>query len=402
MPANAEDGAPGGAAPLAGLVVVSFEQAVAAPYCTRLLADLGARVIKVERPHTGDFARDYDTEVNGMATHFVWLNRNKESMVVDFKAPGSDAVLEALLDRADVVVQNLAPGVASGLGIDAATVVRRRPSVVAVDISGYGTGGPLDDRRAYDLLVQAEAGSCAMTGTADAPAKPGIPIADVGAGLQAAVAVLAALNGRHGSGRGVAIRTSLFDSVADLLGFGLLHAAYTGAERPPNGLSSPVVSPYGAYPTRDGRTVVLGTTNDAEWQRLSKILLGRPDLAADLRYASNPQRCEHRPTLDAHIGAWTRTLDLAEICARADAAGIGNAEFHRVREVVDHPQLVERGRWREVDSPVGPVRSLLPAFIGAGWPDLLNPVPGLGEHTAAIRAELGLSESGSAASAADA
>ncbi|WP_216913193.1 CaiB/BaiF CoA transferase family protein [Nocardia noduli] len=391
---------PRAAAPLAGTVVVSFEQAVAAPYCTRLLADLGARVIKVERPRTGDFARDYDSEANGMATHFVWLNRNKESIVVDFKAAREKVVLEALLDRADVVVQNLAPGVARGLGIDAGTVVAARPSVVAVDISGYGTGGPLDNRRAYDLLVQAEAGSCAMTGTADAPAKPGIPIADVGAGLQAAVAILAALNARNRSGRGTAIQVSLFDSVTDLLGFGLLHAAYTGTERPPNGLSSPVVSPYGAYPTRDGRTVVLGTTNDSEWQRLS-ALLDRPDLAAAPEFASNPQRCERRAELDAAITAWTRTLDLDEICARADAAGIGNSEFQRVSDVVDHPQLVERGRWREVDSPVGPLRSLLPAFVGAGWPDLLNPVPALGEHTAAILAECGLSDESSSAGAAN-
>jgi itaconate CoA-transferase len=372
--------------PLTGITVVTFEQAVAAPYCTRLLADLGARVIKVEQPGTGDFTRHYDDAAAGLGTHFVWLNRNKESLTLDCKRPTARPVLDRLLDTADVVVQNLAPGAARRLGIDAASLVRDRPRLVAVDLSGYGTGGPLDHRRAYDLLVQAEAGSCAITGTADAPAKPGIPVADVGSGLQAAVSILAALLGRASTGRGAAIEISMFDTV-------VIHFRYTGQERPPIGMSSPVVAPYGGYPTRDGHTVMLGTTNDAEWQRLATQLLDRPDLAKDETLATNERRCEQRARLDQAISAWTSTLDLADIAARADAAGIGNAVFNRLAEVEDHPQLTRRGRWVEVGSPVGPVASLLPAFGSAAWDPPLRPVPALGEHTTAVLETLGISGS---------
>jgi len=375
--------------PLAGTVVLSFEQAVSAPYCTRMLADLGARVIKVEHPRSGDLTRWFDDAAEGMATYFVWLNRNKESLALDCKRPEARPVLDRLLERADVVVQNLAPGSARRLGLDAATLVERYPSLVAVDISGYGTGGPLDHRRAYDLLVQAESGSCAATGSADAPAKPGIPIADIGTAMQAAAGIMAALLGRARTGRGAALRVSMFDTAADLLGFALLYARYTGEERAPIGMSSPIVAPYGAYPTKDGRTAVLGTTNDAEWQRLARDLIGRPDLADDPALATTPQRCEQRGRLDEAVAAWTSTLDLAEVCARADAAGIGNAEFNRVTEVVDHPQLTARGRWRRVGSPAGPLASLLPPVITPAWSTPLRDVPGLGEHTSAILTELG-------------
>jgi itaconate CoA-transferase len=377
--------------PLAGVTVVGFEQAVAAPYCTRMLADLGARVIKVERPGTGDFARAYDDAANGLATHFAWLNRNKESFTLDVKAAEGQAVLGRLLDRADVVVQNLAPGAAARIGIDAKTLTAQRPTLVAVDISGYGTGGPLDHRRAYDLLVQAEAGACAVTGEEGRPAKPGPPVADVGSGLQAAVSILAALVARPVNGRGAAIEISMFDTVTDFIGFALLHALYTGQERPPIGMSSPVVAPYGAYPTKDGRLVVLGTTNDAEWQRLVRVLLGRPDLADDDSFATNAQRCEQRDRLDAAVAEWTMTLEMDEVLHRADAAGIGNGVYHEPLEVVEHPQLTQRNRWRQVDSPVGPLSSLLPPFTSADWPTPLRGVPALGEHTSQILAELGLS-----------
>ena len=377
--------------PLAGITVVGFEQAVAAPYCTRLLADLGARVIKVERPGTGDFARAYDEAANGLATHFVWLNRSKESLTLDVKAADGQAVLGLLLDRADVVVQNLAPGAAARIGIDAKTLTAQRPSLVAVDISGYGTGGPLDHRRAYDLLVQAEGGACAVTGEEGRPAKPGPPVADVGSGLQAAVSILAALVARPASGRGAAIEISMFDTVTDFIGFALLHALYTGRERPPIGMGSPAVAPYGAYPTKDGRVVVLGTTNDAEWQRLARTLLGRPDLADDGSVATNGQRCEQRERLDAAVAEWTMTLETDEVLRRADAAGIGNGVYREPLEVVEHPQLTQRNRWRQVDSPVGPVSSLLPPFTSADWPTTLRGVPALGQHTSQILAEFGLS-----------
>jgi itaconate CoA-transferase len=377
-------------APLTGVTVVSFEQAVAAPYCTRLLADLGARVIKVERPGTGDFTRYYDEEAHGLATHFVWLNRNKESVVLDLKDPAARPALEALLDLADVVVQNLAPGAAKGMGLDAGTLVAGRPELVAVDLSGYGADGPNAHRRAYDLLIQAETGSCAATGWPDHPAKPGVPVADCGTGVMAALSVLAALNDRHEHGRGAAIEVSMFDVVADMLGFALLHAHFTGVERPPNGMSSPVVSPYGAYPTRDGRTVVLGTTNDAEWDRLARRMLDRPDLAEDPAYATNHRRCVERDRLDDEIGRWTSERDAAEIVELADRAGIGNAVQRSVMEALTHPELTERNRWQDIGSPVGPVTSLLPPFRSTEWPVPLNPVPGLGEHTDAVLAELGL------------
>lgn len=376
--------------PLADITVVSFEQAVAAPYCTRLLADLGARVIKVERPRTGDFTRHFDDEANGLATHFVWLNRNKESIVVDVKDEASRPVLDALLDSADVVVQNLAPGAAAKLGLDAASLVARRPQQIAVDMSGYGQRGPNAHRRAYDLLVQAESGSCAATGWPEKPAKPGAPVADVGSGLMAVVSILAALHDRDRSGRGAALEVSMFDVVADVMGFALLHARYTGAERPPNGMSSPAVAPYGGYPTRDGRTVVLGTTNDQEWQRLTRHLIGRPDLAEDPAYATNQQRCDRRAEIDVQISLWTSDRDSTEICAEAEAAGIGNAVYRTVLEAVDHPELVERGRWGTVDSPVGPIASLLPPVHAATWPTPMNPIPSLGEHTQAILDELGV------------
>lgn len=378
------------AAPLDGVLVVAFEQAVSVPYCTRLLADLGARVIKVEVPVHGDFTRSYDDAVLGQSAHFTWLNRNKESIALDCKAVESRPVLDALLARADVVIQNFAPGAAARLGLDAASVLAVNPAAVAVDVSGYGTGGPLADRRAYDLLVQAEAGSCAITGVPGHPAKPGIPIADTGTGMHAAIAILAALHARNQTGRGAAIEVGMFDVVADLVGWALNYTRHTGVDRPPNGMSSPMVAPYGAYPTRDGATVVLGTTNDAEWKRLAEQLLGRDDLAADPAYASNDQRCAARPRLDAVIAGWTADRDLAEILRRADAAGIGCATLNGIPDVLDHPQLVERGRWVEVDTPAGPIPSLAVAAASRQWELPLSGVPGVGEHTIAIVEELGV------------
>lgn len=376
--------------PLAGMIVVSFEQAVSAPYCTRLLADLGARVIKIEQPGSGDFTRTYDSAANGLGTHFAWLNRSKESLALDVKGADGREVLASLLPRADVVVQNLAPGAAQRLGIDADTMVSRFPQVVATDISGYGEDGPLSHRRAYDLLVQAEAGSCAATGWPGEPAKPGIPIADVGTGLTAALAISAALLARATTGAGAALKVSMFDTVVDLLGFAMLYGRYTGSDRAPNGMGSPMVAPYGAYPTRDGATIVLGTTNDNEWQRLARDLLVRPDLAGDPELASNEQRCARRTDLDAAITRWTLLHDLDDAGALADAAGIGNARVNSPGEVVDHPQLVKRDRWTTVDSPVGPIASLRPPFDCADWRWTAGPIPELGQHTAAIAQELGL------------
>lgn len=391
LTAYTDDGAEesGVSAPLDGVLVVAFEQAVSAPYCTRLLADLGARVIKVEVPAGGDFTRAYDDAVHGLAAHFTWLNRNKESLALDVKAPGARPVLDALLDRADVVIQNFAPGAARRLGLDAATVVAEHPRLVAVDLSGYGSGGPLEHRRAYDLLVQAEAGSCAITGEPGSPAKPGIPIADTGTGMHAAIAVLAALHERERTGRGAAIEIGMFDVVADLLGWALNYTRYAGVDRPPNGMSSPMVSPYGAYPTRDGHTVVLGTTNDGEWQRLALELLDRPDLAADEALSTNDQRCAARARIDAVIAGWTVEHDLADVLSLADAAKIGCATLNSVSDVLAHPQLAERARWVQVGSPGGDFAALAATPTSPGWDLPLAPVPAVGQHTEAILAELG-------------
>lgn len=375
--------------PLDGLVVATFEQAIAAPLCTRHLADLGARVIKVENPNGGDFTRSYDGAVKGLASTFVWLNRNKESLTLDVKRPAARLVLDRLIQRADVVVQNLAPGAAQRLGVDAETLTAQHPRIVAVDMSGYGRGGPLAHKRAYDLLVQAEAGSCAVTGWPGQYAKPGIPVADVGTGMYAFSSILAALFDRERTGRGAMISVSMFDTIAEWMNFAVNYTMHTGVVREPNGLSSPTVAPYGAYPTGDGQTVVFGTTNDQEWQRLATQLLERSDLAADDRYATNADRCARRDELDPIIADWTSQHPLDELRARADAAGIGNARLNTVPDVIAHPQLSERDRWREIDSEVGPVPALLPPFASPQWDPRMDGVPALGQHTEAVLADLG-------------
>jgi itaconate CoA-transferase len=375
--------------PLQGITVVAVEQAVAAPICTRHLGDLGARVIKVENRRGGDFARDYDDVVGGMAAHFVWANRNKESVAVDLKDPAGAQVLDRLIACADVVVQNLAPGAAGRLGLDPLRLRERDPRLITVDISGYGRGGPFARARAYDLLVQSEAGSCAITGTAREPAKPGIPIADIGAGMYALSSILAALFVRERTGVGTAITVGLFDAVAEWMGFALNQARYGGSDVEPNGLSSPMVAPYGAYGTADGQVLVLGTTNDREWRRLALDVLKRPDLADDPRYAGNADRVFHRAELDAVIGAWAAGRPLDECRKEAEAAGLGHARLNTPTDVLAHPQLSERGRWQDVGSPVGPVRCLLPPPESDDWDWRLDPVPGLGEHTESVLRELG-------------
>lgn len=381
-----------GFAPLTGVLVVAVEQVVAAPLATRTLADLGARVIKVENPDGGDFARTFDDVVNGMAAHFVWLNRGKESVVLDLRSEGGRAALHALLERADVLVSNLAPGATGRLGIGPDDLARRYPRLIGVEISGYGKGGPLSAKRAYDLLVSSEAGVCAITGRPGEPAKPGPPYADTSTGLYAAVAVLAALAERAVTGRGRQIEISMFDVVAELMGYPLTWTRYTGVDQQPVGLASPAVAPYGAYPTADGRTVVLGTTNDGEWQRLTRRMLGRPDLAEEPRFARNDDRVACRAELDEIITAWTSGRTLAEIQQAADAAGIGNAVYRTPLEVLDHPHLAERDRWRDVQTPVGPVPGLLPPMLFDGLALPAGPVPALGEHTEAVLAELGIDQ----------
>ena len=306
--------------PLQGITVVAVEQAVAAPICTRHLGDLGARVIKVESRAGGDFACGYDEVVNGLSAYFAWANRNKESVALDLKHPLGREALARLVARADVLVQNLAPGAADRLGLAPQALRAAHPKLIVVGISGYGNGGPYAKARAYDLLAQSEGGSCAITGFSGMPAKPGIPIADIGAGMYALSSILAALFVRERTGEGTAISVGMFDAVAEWMGYALNIARYAGVDLEPNGVSSPAVAPYGSYPTADGQTLVLGTTNDREWRRLAADVLHRPDLAEDHRYATNADRIAHRAELDAVIGAWAAGLTLADCRAAAEAA----------------------------------------------------------------------------------
>lgn len=377
--------------PLAGITVVALEQAISAPMCTRTLGDFGARVIKVENPKGGDFARHYDDVVKGLGAHFVWVNRGKESVALDLKTPAGMAVLHRLLERADVLVSNLTPGTTAKLGISPADLTSRHPELIPVEIDGYGPGGPLSHKRAYDLLVQAESGACAVTGHPGAPAKPGPPVADVCSGLYAALSVVALLCGR-GLGVGPAassVAVSLFDTMTELMGYPLTYTRHSGIEQQPLGMSSPAVAPYGAHRTADGHTVVLGTTNDREWQRLARELIDRPDLADDPRFHSNAGRVEHRAVLEPEISAWCARHDLAEVQDRADAAGIGNSRYNTPSDVIAHPHLRARDRWREIDTPSGPVPALLPPPVIAGYDPPMGAIPALGEHTDAVLAELG-------------
>jgi crotonobetainyl-CoA:carnitine CoA-transferase CaiB-like acyl-CoA transferase len=376
--------------PLDGILVVAMEQAVAAPLATRTLADLGARVIKIEHPAGGDFTRHYDDVVRGMAAHFVWLNRGKESVTLDLARPAARAALHALLARADILVSNLGPGATGRLGIGPDDLAARYPRLIGIEISGYGSGGPLSGKRAYDLLVQAEAGACAITGRPGEPAKPGPPYADTSTGLYAAIAALSALTERARTGTGRQIAVSMFDTVAELMGYALTWTRYTGVDQQPVGMGSPAVAPYAGYPTADGRIVVLGTTNDGEWQRLAGQVLARHDLAADSRYARNDDRVRHRDELDAVLREWCSNRTLDEVQEAADAAGIGNAAYQTPTEVIKHPHLAARDRWREVPTPAGPVVGLLPPLMFDGQAMPMGPVPGLGEHTNAVLAEIGI------------
>ncbi len=372
---------------LSGITVVSVEQAVAAPFATRQLADLGARVIKVERPD-GDFARAYDRAVRGWSSHFVWLNRSKESVVLDLKTELGRTALQRLLERADVFVHNLSPGALDRLGFPPAEVARRHPRLVVCGISGYGTAGPYRDRKAYDLLVQAESGLLSITGTPEEPVKVGISVADIAAGMYAFCGILAALYRRERTGRGALLEVSLLDALAEWMGYPLYYTAYGG--RPParTGAHHATIAPYGPFPTRDG-TLFLAVQNDGEWERLCREVLGRPDLATDPRFATNPDRLAHREELEATLREALARWTAEDLAARLQAADLAYARLRTVEELRDHPQLRARNRWREVPSPVGPLLALVPPVTADEEP-VLGPVPALGEHTEAVLRELGL------------
>jgi itaconate CoA-transferase len=379
--------------PLVGITVIALEQAVAAPFATRQLADLGARVIKVERPGVGDFARDYDATVAGQSSHFVWLNRGKESIELDVKDPDDLAVIGALIDGADVFVQNLAPGASDRLGLDVQTLRERNHRLITCAISGYGTEGPYQDKKAYDLLIQCEAGVLSVTGTPDDPVKVGISVADIAAGMYAYSGILTALYERERTGHGAAIDVSMLEALGEWMS---QPAYYFGdAAHPPQrtGSRHASIAPYGPYRTATG-TVFLGIQNDREWRVLCFQVLQRPELVDDERFRTNSDRVVHDVTLTTIIeeALGGRTMD--EVIALLDRAGIANALLRTPQEFVEHPQLKARQRWRTVGTPAGTVRAMLPPVTVSGREPMMRPVPSLGQHSAAIRAELGADPTG--------
>ncbi|GGZ51793.1 MULTISPECIES: CaiB/BaiF CoA transferase family protein [Streptomyces] len=376
--------------PLRGITVVSLEQAVAAPYASRQLADLGARVIKVERPGTGDFARAYDSRVRGLSSHFVWVNRNKESVTLDFKDPRGREVLRRLIAGADVFLQNLAPGAAARAGLGAEELLRRHPALIVCEISGYGSPGPYEGRKAYDLMVQAEAGLLSVTGTPEEMAKVGVSVSDIAAGMYAYSSVLAALLERGRTGRGAHLDVSMLESTVEWMGFPLYYA-FDGAEPPPRaGAAHATIHPYGPYTAGDGKVVMMAIQNEREWRGFCARFLERPELAAHPHYATNADRNAHREELGALIAARFAELTGDQALELLGAVPVANARVSTLAEVWDHPQLAARGRLHEVPTPAGPVPAFAPPGPTGAAPRM-EAVPALGEHTRAVLGELGLS-----------
>ncbi|MEP6964036.1 MAG: CaiB/BaiF CoA-transferase family protein [Polaromonas sp.] len=375
--------------PLDGITVVSLEHAVAAPFCTRQLADLGARVIKIERPGVGDFARAYDQRVDSMASHFIWINRSKESLTLDLKQPAALALLKELLAGADVLVQNLAPGAAARMGLGYADLSNAHPGLIVCDISGYGADGPYRDKKAYDLLIQSEAGFLSVTGTPEEPCKAGNSIADISAGMYAYTSVLAALLQRGKTGKGSHIDVSMLESLGEWMGYPMYYA-YQGAPPPPRGAAAhATIYPYGPFVAGDGGTVMLGLQNEREWKLFCDVVLQEAALAGDPRFDSNARRNEHREALKAIILATFGTLTTAGVLERLEEAQIANARMNDMAGLWAHPQLKARDRWRQVASPVGDVPALLPPGRFNTFEYRMDAVPGLGQHTEAILRELG-------------
>jgi itaconate CoA-transferase len=376
--------------PLKGLTVVTLEHAIAAPFATRQLADLGARVIKIERPGVGDFARGYDTRARGLASHFVWTNRSKESLTLDVKHPKANAILQRLVrDKADVVIQNLAPGASARLGLGYEHLAASKPGIIVCDISGYGGDGPYRDKKAYDLLIQSEAGFVSVTGTPEEPSKAGPSIADIAAGMYAYTNILAALLQRAQTGRGQHIDVSMLESLVEWTSYPLYYAFEGAAPPPRTGAAHATIYPYGPFMAGDGATVMLGLQNEREWVAFCSKVLLQPGLATDPRFTSNPKRVAERDALKAIIVAAFAPLTAAQVVDRLEAARIANARVNTMADVWAHPQLKARRRWREVGTPAGPLPALLPP---GSWHEepRMDPVPALGEHTEAILAELGL------------
>ena len=378
--------------PLDGITVVSLEHAIAAPFCTRQLADLGARVIKVERPGGGDFARGYDTQVDGLCSHFVWVNRSKESLTLDLKQPSAIAALKTLLKTADVLVQNLAPGAAARMGLTAEILQKDNPKLILCDISGYGNDGPYRDKKAYDLLIQSEAGFLSVTGTPETPSKAGNSIADIAAGMYAYTNILAALLQRGKTGKGSVIDISMLESLTEWMSFPLYYA-YKGAEPPPrNGASHATIYPYGPFKAGDGKTVMLGLQNEREWVQFCETVLENPALAQDERFDRNFKRNEKRTELLEIIDACFSKLTSEQLIARLEKAQIANAHLNDMEGLWKHEQLKARNRWTQVDTPNGAIAALLPPGLNSSYDYRMDPIPAIGDHTDSILKELGLDE----------
>ncbi|GAB3710642.1 CaiB/BaiF CoA transferase family protein [Nocardiopsis nanhaiensis] len=380
-----------GTLPLEGVVVVSLEQAVAGPIATRHLADLGARVIKLERPGEGDFARSYDEAVNGLASHFVWLNRSKESVCVDLKSEQGRAVARALIARADVFVQNLAPGATERLGLGAQDLREGHPELVVVNLSGYGTSGPKAARKAYDMLIQAESGMVSVTGTPETPTKTGVPNADIAAGLYAGMSVLSALYRRERTGEGATVEVSMFDSAVEWMGHAMYMQLYAERQIPRMGLSHASIAPYDAYPTKDG-DILIGVQNDRGWRALVADVLGQPEYADDPRFRTNLLRVRNRAECDAFVADRTSLWSTSDLDERLAEAGIPAARINQMSDLVEHPQLSERDRWRTIGTERGGIRAVLPPMTYGDVEMRMDPVPALGAHTEAVLRELGFDE----------
>ena len=374
--------------PLAHITIVSLEQAIAAPFATRQLADLGARVIKIERPGTGDFARGYDTTVRGLSSHFVWVNRSKESLTLNLKSAAGRAILEKLLSQADVFIHNLAPGAVDRLGFESPRLREGYPGLIICQISGYGSSGPYRDKKAYDMLIQAEAGLLSITGTEETPSKAGIPVADIAAGTTAFSAIQTALIARGQTGVGMVIEISMLEALAEWMGF---PAYFTLGGTAPgrHGAKHAAIAPYGPFVCGDGLVLLLAVQNEREWHLFCREVLERPNLTLEQRFSSNTERVANRPTLRQIINDAFAQLSRDEAVARLDAAKIANAQMRSVPSFLEHPQLRARNRWQEVDSPAGPIPALLPAATFEGIEPRLDPIPALGQHTESILAQLG-------------
>ena len=373
--------------PLQGVTVVAVEQAVAGPFATRQLADLGARVIKIERPDGGDFARAYDVTVKGMASHFVWLNRSKESLTLDLKRPEAMRVIERLLENADVFLQNLAPGAIDRLGLGADALRRRYPRLIICNLSGYGTSGPYADKKAYDLIIQSEVGMLAVTGTEDTPSKVGVSIADISAGVYAYSGILTALLARKDSGEGTVVDVALIDTLGEWMSYAAYYTQYGGTQPPRSGASHATIAPYGSYRTCDG-AIIIAVHNKVEWTEFCSRVLQQPALAEDPRFQTNVLRVRHREALTEAIEAALMHLPSAEVLRRLETASIANARVNSIDEYLQHPQLAARDCWREIESPSGPIRALVPPVRLQDVEPAMGAVPALGQHSRAILEQL--------------